>query len=98
MQVRSSMKWSGGVLEVSEDEASPRYATGWVTTAVAEHDGTPGVESVLAETPIKDDGVWDLCELLTLVTGRRVTCPEYSQRHGVAYRHIGRSVKIPYLS
>ena len=40
MQVRSSMNFSGGMLEVSEDEVPPRYAPGWVTTAVAEHDGT----------------------------------------------------------
>lgn len=98
VQVRSSMKFSGGMLEVSEDEMPPRHAIGWVTTAVAEHDGTPGIESVFAETPIKDDGVWDLCELLTLVTGRRVTCPEYNERHGVAYRHIGRSAKVPLQS
>ena len=53
---------------------------------------------MFAETPIKDDGIWDLCELLTLVTGRRVTCPEYSERHGVAYRRIGRNAKVPLQS
>jgi hypothetical protein len=97
-QMRSSMKFSGGLLEVSETEMPPRYAAGWVTTAVAEHDGAAGVESVFAEIPIKDDGVLDLCELLTLVTGRRVTCPEYSERHGAAYRHLGRSAKVPLQS
>lgn len=98
MQMRSSMKFSGGLLKVEEVEVPPSYATGWVTTAVAEHDGTTGVRSLLAESPIDDDGVWDLCELLTLVTGCRVTSPQYSERHGAAYRHIGRSAKIPLQS
>jgi hypothetical protein len=98
MQVRSSMKFSGGVVEIEEVEEPARYATGWVTTAVAFGNGTRGVQSVLAETPIDDGGVWDLCELLTLVTGRRVTCPQYSERHGAAYHHIGRSAKIPLQS
>ena len=98
MLLRSSMKFSEGKLEVSEEEVPQNHATGWLTTAVAMHDGTSGIESVFAETPIKDDGAWDLCELLTFVTGRRVACPEYSERHGVAYRHIGRSAKVPLQS
>jgi hypothetical protein len=97
-RLQSSMDFSGGLLKMSERETPPHYASGWITTAFAEHDGTPGIESVFAEIPIKDDGVWDLCELLTLVTSRRVTCPEYSLRHGAAYRYIGRGANVPLQS
>ncbi|TSA02987.1 MAG: hypothetical protein D4R77_11885 [Planctomycetaceae bacterium] len=97
-QFVSNLKAAGGILEVEEYTLPGRQSPGWVCTATITHDGTPGVQSLLAETPINDAGLWDLCELLTLFTGRRVTSSVYKERHGTAYVHIGRGMEIFFLA
>lgn len=97
-QFVSNMKLGGGKLEVEEYTLPGKQAPGWVHTATVFHDGTTGVQSILAESPIDDQGLWDLCELLTLFTGRRVTTSVYKERHGMAYAHIGRGMEIFFLS
>jgi hypothetical protein len=54
--------------------------------------------SVIAESPIEDGGLWDLCELLTFFTGQRVTVPTYKGRHGSSYRYVGRGMEIYYAA
>ncbi len=97
-QLVSNLKAGGGIIEVEEYTTRGRQAPGWVCTATVTYDGTPGVRSVLAESPIDDFGLWDLCELLTLFTGRRVTSSAYKERHGNAYVHVGRGMEIYYLA
>jgi hypothetical protein len=97
-QFVSNMQFEGGRLEVEEYELPGKQAPGWVNTATVTHDGTTGVQSILAESPIDDSGLWDLCELLTLFTGRRVTTSAYKERHGMAYAHIGRGMEVSYLA
>jgi len=54
----------------------------WVCTATASiDDGQSGEESVLSTLPIDDHGIWDLCEILTFLTGRRVTTPDQLKRY-----------------
>ncbi len=45
---------------------------GWLVTAKATTSDPSSEKSLLARTPIDDGGIWDLCELLTFITGRRV--------------------------
>ena len=97
-QFVSKLKFGGGVLEAEEFTLPRRKAQGWVCTATAIHDGTPGVQSYFAEMPIDDSGLWDLLELLTLFTGRRVTSDDYKERHGTAYAHVGRRMEISFLA
>lgn len=97
-QLVSNMNFKGGELEVEEYTIPGKQAPGWVQTATVFHDGTTGVQSILAESPIDDLGLWDLCELLTLFTGRRVTTSVYKERHGMAYAHIGRGMEIFFLA
>lgn len=47
-----------------------------------------------AASPINDGGLWDLCELLTFFTGRRVAADPYKIRHGAAYRYVGKGIPI----
>lgn len=71
-----------GPVDALEKSVSRSESTGggWVCTAVAtiryESD-----QSVLALSPIADAGVWDLCEILTFLTGRRVTIAELTERY-----------------
>ena len=97
-QFVSNMQFGGGRLEVEEYKLPGKQAPGWVNTAIVTHDGTTGVQSILAESPIDDSGLWDLCELLTLFTGRRVTTSVYKERHGMAYAHIGRGMEVFFLA
>jgi hypothetical protein len=92
-QFVSKLKASGGIIEVEEFTSRGRQSPGWICTALVTHDGTPGVQSLFAETPIDEHGLWDLCELLTLFTGRRVTSSVYKERHGTAYAHVGRGAR-----
>jgi hypothetical protein len=97
-QLVSNLKAGSGVVEVEEYTTRGRQSPGWVCTATVTRDGTPGVQSLLAESPIDDCGLWDLCELLTLFTGRRVTSSVYKERHGTAYVYVGRGMEIFYLA
>lgn len=98
-QFHSNWNWArGGPIEIEEFRISARPAQGWVTTAVATRDDTVDDRSLLAESPINDGGLWDLCELLTLFSGRRVTSPCYSERYGAAYRYVGRGMKLHLLT
>lgn len=97
-QLVSHLEAGGGIIKVEEYTTRGQESRGWICTATVTHDGTPGVRSLLAESPIDDFGLWDLCELLTLFTGRRVTSSVYRERHGTAYAHVGRGMEIFYLA
>ena len=94
----SNLKAGGGVIEVVEYTTPGRQSPSWVCTATVTRDGTEGVQSLLAESPINDCGLWDLCDLLTLFTGRRVTSRVYKERHGTAYAYVGRGMDIYHLA
>ncbi len=53
---------------------------GWVVTAKATLPEPAAEQSVLARSPTDDGGVWDLCELLTFITGRRVLTHDLIER------------------
>jgi hypothetical protein len=53
----------------------------WVVCAAAECDDASGEQSILGRDPIDDHGVFDLCQLLTFITGRTVTTEEFADRH-----------------
>lgn len=53
----------------------------WVVTATATCSDSNVEQSILAREPISDGGVWELCEILTFVTGRRVTVEELTERY-----------------
>ena len=97
-QLLSHMHMEGNRLSVEERITEPKYADRWIATARLLCDGSSAESSILAEQPILDSGVWDLCELLTFFTGRRVTVPQYRERHGAAYRHVGRGSKLFYAA
>lgn len=52
----------------------------WVVTAKATLSQPSSEQSVLARLPTDDNGIWDLCELLTFITGRRVLTNELLDR------------------
>ena len=59
----------------------PRGDGGWTATAVARKEADQPIEpSLFGREPPVDDGLWDLCTLLTLLTGRRVTTREHAER------------------
>ena len=93
-QLQSRIHMEGSRLTVEERIVDPSYADGWIATARLLIDGSNAESSVLAEQSIPDSGIWDLCELLTFFTGRRVTVSQYCERHGAAYRHVGRGCKM----
>ncbi len=95
LQLQTSMKFGGGEVIGDEIQAEPVYARDWICTAHALHKGAEE-KSFLAASPINDGGLWDLCELLTFFTGRRVTADPYKVRHGAAYRYVGKGIKICY--
>jgi hypothetical protein len=97
-RMQSSMRLAGGLCTVEERVTEPDYANGWIATAELIRDDGDCPPSILAEELIADGGMWDLCELLTLFTGRRVTVPQYQERHGAAYRHVGRGTRMFYAA
>lgn len=52
----------------------------WVVTAKATLSDPSIEQSVLARSPSDDGGIWDLCELLTFITGRRVLTNDLLER------------------
>lgn len=53
---------------------------GWVVTAKATISEPASEQSVLARSPTDDVGIWDLCELLTFITVRRVLTHDLLER------------------
>lgn len=51
----------------------------WQATATVSWDGS-GEKSILLNEPADDGGQWDLCHLLTFLTGRQVATAEYRER------------------
>ena len=51
----------------------------WQATATVSWDG-PEEKSILFNEPADDGGQWDLCHLLTFLTGRHVATAEYRER------------------
>jgi hypothetical protein len=56
-------------------ERRPAVAGTWAATAIVTAE-TGGEKSVLLDEPLDDGGIWDLCSLLTFLTGRRVAIKE----------------------
>ena len=52
----------------------PESPSGWAVTAIAEYDEKSIIseKSILCREDIWDGGLWDLCTILTFLTGRRV--------------------------
>lgn len=85
--VNVSFQWRR--LDSQPPNQDPNYPIGQMEQVVTHIDGqkgewtvtgkaalqSDGEASILSRTPIADNGLWDLCELLTFITGRRVlTC------------------------
>ena len=51
----------------------------WQATATVSWNGS-GEKSILLDEPADDGGQWDLCHLLTFLTGRHVATAEYRER------------------
>lgn len=66
--------WRVSIVDNYDSIVGDLQMDGWIATAsaTAVHAHTKP-ESVLLGTPDQDSGEWDLCELLTFITGRRVT-------------------------
>ena len=58
---------------------SPKREGTWQATATMSWDG-PGEKSILLNETADDGGQWDLCHLLTFLTGRHVATSEYRER------------------
>jgi hypothetical protein len=87
MHASKTVRWNFG----NEDDSDLAPRGGWTTSFSESRQGgweitatatetTAGTVSVLARRPIPDGGIWDLCEILTFVTGRRVTTLEQTHR------------------
>ena len=60
----------------------PGSPGGWTVTAVAEFDeNSENEKSILLRKEDSDNGLWDLCEILTFLTGRRVVTEESRDRY-----------------
>ncbi len=59
--------------------SSPREGTWQATATVSYQDSKE--KSVLIHEECDDGGIWDLCNLLTFLTGRRVVTTEYKRRY-----------------
>ncbi|MBW2104117.1 MAG: hypothetical protein JRH05_15990 [Deltaproteobacteria bacterium] len=53
----------------------------WEITAIASFSKDASHQSILLDDPINDNGLWDLCEILTFITGRRVTTEDRLERY-----------------
>ncbi len=60
----------------------PGSPGGWAVTAIAEFDEkSKNEKSILLRKDDSDNGLWDLCEILTFLTGRRVVTKENRDRY-----------------
>ena len=75
-----ALRWEAGRdLEVAVELRARKEGT-WVATAIAEIE-RDGLESILLHEPSRDDGIWDLCQMLTFITGRVVTTQDHLHRN-----------------
>lgn len=56
---------------VPKSEHRPEFVGEWVPT-IKIIELASGDKSILAREPIEDNGIWDVCQLLTFINGRRV--------------------------
>jgi len=69
-------------IDVTTTTFSDAQLGGWEVTATVSFDEANEIEpSILSREPIPDGGVGDLCELLTFITGRRVTTDSHTQHY-----------------
>ena len=61
-------------------QRSPAQKGTWQATATVSWKG-PGEKSILLDKVADDGGLWDLCNLLTFMTGRSVVTGEYQERY-----------------
>lgn len=67
----------------------------WVVTATARVESSENeAESIFTFKPLNDGGVWDLCEILTFLTGRRVTTKEGTKQYN--HKSIGVGACAPH--
>jgi hypothetical protein len=76
---RTGYDFAEGVLTKQVSFVDKRSG-GWAVTAEAEFDAG-STTSVLCRGQNNDHGVWDLCELLTFITGRRVAMEDQLERY-----------------
>ena len=71
-------------LEAGTRDFSTTYqkagGAGWHVTAVATVDDSAAERSILCGPPADDHGVWDLCIILSFLTGRRVATDDLISR------------------
>lgn len=85
-QVRKDMGADGNLTTV----ITPEVPGAWTITAEALLIENTSELSILAHEEIPDNGRWDLCEILTFLTGRRVLCDEHLDRDRRGqYRYLG---------
>ena len=61
-------------------QRSPAQKGAWQATATVSWEGTEE-KSILLDKVADDGGLWDLCNLLTFLTGRSVVTEEYQERY-----------------
>ena len=66
-------------LNETGQQLSPSREGTWQTTATVSWKGA-GENSILLDKMADDGGLWDLCNLLTFLTGRNVATEEYRER------------------
>ncbi len=77
----SSLKVSPARIVKEEKHLPPREGT-WQATATVSYQDSKEKSVLLHEERDRDDGgLWDLCNLLTFLTGRRVVTTEYKRRY-----------------
>lgn len=76
-QLAKPAKW---VITEKGAERFPPHKGTWQATATVSWKNTVE-KSVLLDKECEDKGLWDLCNLLTFITGRRVVTTEYKSRY-----------------
>ena len=66
-------------LNETGEQLSPSREGTWQATATVSWKGA-GEKSILLDKVADDGGLWDLCNLLTFLTGRNVATAEYCER------------------
>ena len=76
-QLAKPAKW---VITEKEAKRLPPHKGTWQATATVSWKDSVE-KSILLDKECDDDGLWDLCNLLTFITGRSVVTPEYKDRY-----------------
>jgi hypothetical protein len=70
------------LIDITTTTFTERRLGGWEVTATASFDEANIAEvSILNREPMADAGLWDLCTLLTFISGRQVAIESHLERH-----------------